>query len=123
MERSYSLFYQLPALTEPYFSILKAWDPPVKCDFTVPSEPHGQGELSYLGQIFNWGHLSHPGGTLQMLLILDNPVCMNDEAEYVIQVYFWLKCLFPVNTYKKKLVLQSDNKNKIKHTVGLMHIS
>ena len=108
---------------EPYFSILEAWDPPLKCDFIVPSEPHGQGELSYFAQFFNWGHLSRPGGALQMSVSLDNPVCMNDEAEYVIQVYFCLKCLFPVNSHKKKLVLQSDNKNKIKHTVGLMHIS
>lgn len=49
---------------------------------------------------------------------------MNDEAEYVIWVYFCLKCLFPVNNgKKKKLVLQSGNRNKIKHTVVLMHVS
>jgi len=60
--------------------------------------------------------LSCPDGALQMSVTLDNPVCTNDEAEYVIQVYFCLKYLFPVNIHKKRLVLQSDNKNKIKHS-------
>lgn len=47
--------------------------------------------------------LSHPDVALQMSVAVDNPVCMNDETKYVIQVYFCLKCLFPVNIRKKKL--------------------
>lgn len=34
-------------------------------------------------------------GALQMSVTLGNPVSGNDEAEYEIQVYFCLKCLFP----------------------------
>lgn len=72
--------------------------------FIVSSDLHSQGEVSYFGQVFNWGYLSHPGGALQTSMTLHNPVCMNDEAEHGIQVYFCLKCLLPVNIHKKKLV-------------------
>lgn len=47
--------------------------------------------------------LSHPDVAFQILVTVDNPVCMNDEIKYVTEGYFCLKCLFPVNIRKKKL--------------------
>lgn len=63
--------------------------------------------------------LSHPDVALQMSVAVDNPVCMNDETEYVIQVYFCLKCLFPVNIHKKKLSRSLITKTNLNTDLGL----
>lgn len=82
VERQVSLSSRFSALSESYSSILKAWDSSAKCHF-VPAESHDQGELSWCGQLFNWDHLSHPGGALLVSVTLHNPVSMNEEVKYM----------------------------------------
>lgn len=99
----FPVFCQLPALTELHFNILEAWDP-LLGSLLFPLIFIVRVKFLILVRFFNWGYLSHPGGALQTSMTLHNPVCMNDEAEHGIQVYFCLKCLLPVNIHKKKLV-------------------
>lgn len=76
-------------------------------------------ELPDFGQFFNWCCLSCPDVALQTSVTVDNPVCMNDETEYVTPVFFCLKCLFAVNIHKKKLSCSLITKTKLNTDLGL----